>query len=51
MILFQFGTGPIKGFAVTLCVGILTTVVTAVYLTRVYYDLRISARKLERVSI
>jgi preprotein translocase subunit SecD len=50
-ILFQFGTGPIKGFAVTLCVGILTTVITAVYLTRVYYDYRISARKLERISV
>jgi preprotein translocase subunit SecD len=50
-ILFQFGTGPIKGFAVTLCVGILTTVVTAVYLTRLYYDYRISARRLERISI
>jgi preprotein translocase subunit SecD len=51
VILFQFGTGPIKGFAVTLCVGILTTLITAVYLTRTYYDLRISARKLERISI
>jgi preprotein translocase subunit SecD len=51
LILFQFGTGPIKGFAVTLCVGILTTVVTAVYMTRIYYDYRISARKLTRVSI
>jgi preprotein translocase subunit SecD len=51
VILFQFGTGPIKGFAVTLCVGILTTVITAVYLTRIYYDYRITSRKLERVSI
>ena len=51
VILFQFGTGPIKGFAVTLCVGILTTVVTAVYLTRIYYDYRIAARKLEGISI
>jgi preprotein translocase subunit SecD len=51
VILFQFGTGPIKGFAVTLCVGILTTIVTAVYLTRVYYDYRIGARRLERISI
>jgi preprotein translocase subunit SecD len=51
VILFQFGTGPIKGFAVTLCVGILTTVITAVYLTRAYYDFRISARRLERISI
>ncbi len=39
VILFQFGTGPIKGFAVTLCVGILTTVITAVYVTRVFLRL------------
>jgi preprotein translocase subunit SecD len=51
LILFQFGTGPIKGFAVTLCVGILTTVMTAVYLTRIYYDYRMATRRLERVSI
>jgi preprotein translocase subunit SecD len=51
VILFQFGTGPIKGFAVTLCVGILTTVITAVYLTRIYYDYRISSRNLEGISI
>jgi preprotein translocase subunit SecD len=51
VILFQFGTGPIKGFAVTLCVGIITTVLTAVYLTRIYYDYRMATRKLERVSI
>jgi preprotein translocase subunit SecD len=51
VILFQFGTGPVKGFAVTLCVGILTTVITAVYLTRIYYDQRMAARKLERISI
>jgi preprotein translocase subunit SecD len=51
VILFQFGTGPVKGFAVTLCVGILTTVITAVYLTRIYYDQRMGARKLERISV
>jgi preprotein translocase subunit SecD len=51
VILFQFGTGPVKGFAVTLCVGILTTVLTAVYLTRIYYDYRMAARKLTRISI
>ena len=51
VILFQFGTGPIKGFAVTLCLGILTTVITAVYLTRIYYDYRITSRKFERISI
>jgi len=51
VILFQFGTGPIKGFAVTLCVGIITTILTAVYLTRIYYDYRMSSRRLEHISI
>jgi protein-export membrane protein SecD len=51
VILFQFGTGPIKGFAVTLCIGILTTVVSAVYLTKTYYEYRIMNRRLERISI
>ena len=51
LILFQFGTGPVKGFAVTLCVGIVTTVLTAVYLTRIYYDYRMAARRLNRISI
>ena len=51
VILFQFGTGPIKGFAVTLCVGILTTVLTAVYLTRIYYDYRIATRKLTAINV
>jgi preprotein translocase subunit SecD len=51
VILFQFGTGPIKGFAVTLCLGIATTILTAVYLTRIYYDYRMTGRKFDRVSI
>ena len=51
VILFQFGTGPIKGFAVTLCVGILTTVITAVYMTRIYYDYRAVTGKLKQISI
>jgi preprotein translocase subunit SecD len=51
VILYQFGTGPIKGFAVTLCIGILTTVVTAVFMTHVYYDYRIANRKLTEISI
>jgi preprotein translocase subunit SecD len=51
LILFQFGSGPIKGFAVTLCVGILTTVFTAVVFTRTIYDWRLSGRRLESISI
>ncbi len=51
VILFQFGTGPIKGFAVTLCVGIVTTVLTAFFGTRIYYDCRLAGRKLSRLSV
>ena len=51
IILFQFGSGPVKGFAVTLCVGIVTTVVTAVFATRIYYDFRLSQRNLKAISI
>lgn len=51
VILFQFGSGPVKGFAVTLCVGIITTVFTAVLGTRVYYDYRIASRQLQTVSV
>ncbi len=51
VILFQFGTGPIRGFAVTLCVGILTTVISAVYGTRIYYDYRLARRNLAKLSV
>ena len=36
--LYQFGTGPVKGFAVTLCIGILANIFTAVYVTRLIFD-------------
>jgi preprotein translocase subunit SecD len=51
LILFQFGSGPIKGFAVTLCIGIVTSVFTAVVGTRIVYDWLLTYRRLERVSI
>jgi len=38
-VLFQFGTGPIKGFAVTLSLGILSSMFTAVFVTKVILDL------------
>ena len=37
--LFQFGTGPVKGFAVTLVIGILASMFTAVFVSRVLFDL------------
>jgi preprotein translocase subunit SecD len=51
LILFQFGTGPVRGFAVTLCLGIATSVLTGVFGTRVVYDLVTSQRRLTTVSV
>ena len=38
-VLLQFGTGPIKGFAVTLLIGILCTMFTVLYITRFIYEI------------
>ncbi|HYR96632.1 MAG TPA: protein translocase subunit SecD [Candidatus Binatus sp.] len=51
VILFQFGTGAVRGFAVTLCLGILTSLATGVFGTRVVYDLLTSRRRLTTVSV
>lgn len=51
LILFQFGTGPVKGFAVTLCVGVLTGLFSCVVVTRAWYDYLISTRKLKTISV
>jgi preprotein translocase subunit SecD len=51
LILFQFGTGPVRGFAVTLCLGILTSLITGVFGTRVVYDAVVSRRRLSTVSV
>jgi len=51
IILFQFGSGPIKGFAITLCIGLASSVFTAVVLTRLVYDYRLSRGTMETVSI
>jgi preprotein translocase subunit SecD len=51
LILFQFGTGPVRGFAVTLCLGIVTTLVTSVFATRVVYDWLVSRNRLATLSV
>ena len=38
IILFNFGTGPIRGFATTLIIGILVSFFTAVFITRIVYE-------------
>jgi len=51
LVLFEFGTGPIKGFAVTLSVGIFTSVFTALVITRLLYQVYPGNRPVERLSI
>jgi preprotein translocase subunit SecD len=49
--LFLFGTGPIKGFAVTLCLGITINLFTALVGTKVIFDLLNQRQKVETLSI
>lgn len=51
LVLFQFGTGPVKGFAVTLCIGLLANFFTAVFVTRVVYDYFVLVKKVNAISI
>ncbi|HSB43031.1 MAG TPA: protein translocase subunit SecD [Methylomirabilota bacterium] len=52
LILFQFGTGPVKGFAVTLMIGIAASLFTAVFFTRLLFDLLyMGQRRRETLSI
>jgi protein-export membrane protein SecD len=45
VIMFQFGSGPIKGFSITLAIGIITSVFTAVTLTRLFVSVWLRTRK------
>jgi preprotein translocase subunit SecD len=50
--LFMFGTGPVKGFAVTLVIGLLANVFTAVFVSKVIFDWHLSRRRqVESLSI
>lgn len=45
LILYFFGTGPIKGFATTLVIGILTSLFSAIFITRMVYEIMLSKNK------
>jgi preprotein translocase subunit SecD len=51
IVLFQFGTGPVKGFAVTLTIGLVANFLTAIFFTRVIFDYLIIERKWKKISI
>ena len=49
--LFQFGTGPIKGFAITLSLGLIANLFTAVFVCRFIFDCALAFRPIQRLSI
>jgi preprotein translocase subunit SecD len=51
LVLFQFGTGPVRGFAVTLSIGIVASFVTAVFMTRIAFDYLYVHRRQSGISI
>jgi preprotein translocase subunit SecD len=51
IVLFQFGTGPVRGFAVTLSLGIIASMFTAIFGTRLLFDYLLQKRKMKRLSI
>ncbi len=51
VVLYQFGTGPVRGFAVTLCIGILANIFTAVYITRWVFDVITLKTGVKKLSI
>jgi len=50
-VLFQFGTGPVKGFAVSLSLGIIINLFTSLVATRVIFDLVLGRSGVKRISI
>ena len=51
IVLYQYGTGPIKGFALTLIIGIISSMFTSIFVTRTIYDTIISRQVNPRLSI
>lgn len=51
VVLFQFGTGPVKGFAVTLSLGVIASLFTALVLSRLIFNYILAGRKVKTLSI
>ncbi|MBW1805426.1 MAG: protein translocase subunit SecD [Deltaproteobacteria bacterium] len=51
LVLFQFGTGPVRGFAVTLSIGIVASFITAVFVTRIIFDYLFVHMNWKKISI
>ena len=50
-ILYQFGTGPIRGFAVTLSLGIMASMFTAIFVSRAVFEFWIQRNGGKRISV
>ncbi|MEM6956156.1 MAG: protein translocase subunit SecD [Myxococcota bacterium] len=51
VVLFQYGTGPIKGFAVMLMIGIVTSLFTGIFCSKVFFDWVVRGLKVERLRV
>jgi preprotein translocase subunit SecD len=51
LVLYQFGTGPVKGFAVTLGIGLVANLFTAIFVTRIIFDYLLTERRVKQLSI
>ena len=51
LVLFQFGTGPVKGFAVTLTIGIAVSMFTAIFVSKTIFETIFRMRRVTKLSI
>ena len=51
MFLFQFGTGPIRGFALTLSIGLFVNLFTSIFVSKTLYEAELATRKVPTLSI
>jgi preprotein translocase subunit SecD len=51
LVLLEFGTGPVRGFAVTLMIGLVSNVLTAVFMARIVFDYLYAYKRWKTISI
>ena len=51
LVLWQYGSGPVRGFAITLLIGIATSIFTGVVCSHLFFDFQANRRGFEKVSI
>jgi preprotein translocase subunit SecD len=51
LVLMQFGTGPVRGFGITLTIGLISNIYTAVYVTRIIFDYLYVQKRWKTISI